>query len=141
MALRIVSLTVAGCGSGGDGGPSAPVASVATGGSLGSGAPTGTDAPRFTYVTNTDENTISMYAVNAVSGQLRSFGYVLSGLYPFSIAVDPSGHRAYVANQGSNNVSVFTIDGATGALTAVGTFAGAAPADGPVSIITTGTVQ
>jgi DNA-binding beta-propeller fold protein YncE len=90
-------------------------------------------------VTNKDENTISMYAVNAVSGQLRSLGYVLSGLYPFSITVDPSGQRAYVANRGV--VSVFMIDGATGALTAVGTFAGAAPVDGPVSIITTGMVQ
>ncbi|MDP1947853.1 MAG: hypothetical protein Q8L77_10170, partial [Nitrospirota bacterium] len=82
VALGLASLTVAGCGSGGDGGASTPVASVTTGGSLGSGTPTGTDAPRFAYVTNTDENTISMYAVNATSGQLRSLGYVISGRYP-----------------------------------------------------------
>ena len=119
MAMSLVGLTLQGCGSGGDGGgASGGVASVVTSGSVGNGPTTGTTVPRFAYVTNENENTISIYAVNATSGQLRSLGYVMGGAYPSVATVDPSGRFIYVANQ-SNSLSAFTINGATGALTAV----------------------
>jgi 6-phosphogluconolactonase len=76
---------------------------------------------RFAYVANSSDNTVSIYAVDAASGQMRPDGYVLTGgSTPISVTVDPTGKFAYVANAGSNNVSAFTINASTGALTAVG---------------------
>src|SRR3989454_966241 len=75
--------------------------------------------PRFAYVANSFENTISMYTVNATTGQLRHKGYVVAGTNPWSVAVDPSGKFAYAANASSGDVSAFTIDAATGALSVV----------------------
>ncbi len=76
--------------------------------------------PRFAYVANTNDSTVSIYTVDAATGQLRARGYVAAGAQPYSVTVDPSGKFAYVANNGSDNVSVYTIDASTGALTAVG---------------------
>jgi hypothetical protein len=74
--------------------------------------------PRFAYVANTSDNTVSIYTVDATTGQLRARGYVPAGTGPYSVSVDPSGKFAYVANQSSNNVSVYSINASTGALTA-----------------------
>ncbi|MBU1425678.1 MAG: lactonase family protein [Gammaproteobacteria bacterium] len=116
---------------------------------------------------NSGDNAISIYSVDAASGQLRHSGYVLAGAAPQSVTVDPFGKFAYVANNGassvsgysidagslavdpagkfayvaninSGNVSAYIIDAVTGTLTTVGIeLAGTAP----VSIATTGTVQ
>jgi len=73
-------------------------------------------SPRFAYVPNAKENTVSIYAVNAQTGQLRNRGYVATGTDPRSVSIHPSGKFAYVANQVSSNVWVYQIDATTGAL-------------------------
>src|SRR5262249_51935496 len=53
-----------------------------------------------------------------------------AGVFPVSVAVDPTGKFAYVANQFSNDVSGFTINATTGVLTPISGSpfaAGAAP--------------
>jgi hypothetical protein len=49
----------------------------------------GATTPRFAFVANAGDNTLSIYTVNATPGFLR----------------DPSGAFLYVANSGSSNVS------------------------------------
>lgn len=74
--------------------------------------------PRFAYVTNMDDNTVSMYTVNATTGQLRHNGYVDTGALPISVTVDPAGRFVYVPNNAGNSVSVYTINQSTGKLVA-----------------------
>jgi 6-phosphogluconolactonase (cycloisomerase 2 family) len=71
---------------------------------------------RFAYATNSGENTVSMYTVDATTGALRANGYVAAGTGPRSITVDPSGKFAYVANITSGNISTYTINLTTGVL-------------------------
>jgi 6-phosphogluconolactonase (cycloisomerase 2 family) len=81
--------------------------------------------PRFAYVANMDDDTVSIYTVDAASGQLRANGYL--GGYPYSlqrpsnIAVDPAGKFAFVGNNGiySGNLTAITIDPGTGRITPV----------------------
>ena len=73
--------------------------------------------PRFAYVANRSEDTLSIYTVDPNLGQLRHRGHIGTGISPEAVAVDPSEKFVYVANSGSNNISVYTID-STGALTA-----------------------
>lgn len=76
--------------------------------------------PRFAYVANLSDNTVSAYTVDAGTGALNAVGTpVATGLTPLSLAVDPAGRFAYVANAG-NTVSAYAINAATGALTSVG---------------------
>jgi len=79
-----------------------------------------TPSPRFAYVPNFGDNTLSIYAVNAATGQLRHNGYVATGTGPDAVSIDPSGKFVYVANQTSGTVSAYTINSATGALTKIG---------------------
>jgi len=77
-------------------------------------------SPRFAYVSNFIDFTVSIYTVNAISGQMRTNGYVQAGAAePVSVAVDPLGKFAYVVNLGSDNISAFSVNPNTGALTAV----------------------
>lgn len=75
--------------------------------------------PRFAYVANLD-NTVSIYTVNAATGQLRANGYAAAGTFPVAVTTDPLGRFAYVVNLNSNSVSAYTIDARTGTLTSVG---------------------
>jgi len=75
--------------------------------------------PRFAYVANSLDNTVSVYAVDYDTGQLRPRGYVMTGTGPEFVAVHPSGKFVYVANRVSSDVSAFSITAATGALTPV----------------------
>jgi 6-phosphogluconolactonase (cycloisomerase 2 family) len=74
--------------------------------------------PRFAYVSNVNDNTVSMYTVNAATGQLRHNGYVTAPIGPQAIAVHPNGRSAYVASSGG--VFSYTVNAGTGALTNVG---------------------
>lgn len=78
------------------------------------------DKPRYAYVANNSDGTVSGYIVDALTGQLRPNGYVYvgQGTAPSSVAVDPSGKFAYVANSQTNTVSAYTIN-AAGRLTSV----------------------
>jgi len=72
--------------------------------------------PRFAYVANAGDNTISIYTVNVITGQLRANGYISTGGFsPVSITVDPY-QIAYVADA-VGNLLAYTINAATGALT------------------------
>lgn len=75
--------------------------------------------PRFAYVANNAEGTISAYTLNPATGQLRSNGYVFAGKLPQGVVVDPSDRFAYVVNSGDNTISAFLINSSNGALTAV----------------------
>src|SRR5262249_40100426 len=78
------------------------------------------DYPRFPFAANGGDDTISMYTVDAATGQLTQNGYALTGHNPRAVTVDGSGTFAYVANGSSNNVSAFRIDPLTGQLTSIG---------------------
>ena len=93
VALALASLfMLADCGGGGGGGSNGGNGSGGNGGVVVNGV------PRFAYVANNGDGTVSMYTANAVTGQLRHNGYVAAGTGPLSVAVDPSGKFAYVAN-------------------------------------------
>jgi YVTN family beta-propeller protein len=85
-------------------------------------------AGKFIYVvaasaTAGSPGSVSMYAINAMTGALGSIGTIAAGSDPVSVTVDPSGKFAYVTNSGSNDVSMYTIDATTGALASIGTIA------------------
>jgi 6-phosphogluconolactonase (cycloisomerase 2 family) len=103
LAWGLIGLALSACGGGSGGGGGAAAAQT---------------VPRFAYLVNFNDDTVSIYTVDAATGQLRHHGYVLAGRQPRSVAVDPSSEFAYVANQGSNDVSAYTIS-ANGALTEI----------------------
>ena len=74
---------------------------------------------KYVYVVNDfgSVGSVSIYAINAMTGALASIGTIAAGTGPVSIVVDPSGKFAYVTNSGSNDVSMYPIDATTGALT------------------------
>lgn len=98
------------------------------------------DKPRYAYVANSTDNTVSGYIVDDVTGQLRPNGYVFVGANtsPRSVTVDPSGRFAYVANGGNGStvpgsVSTYTI-GTNGRLTSVPPTVAAGNAPGSVTV-------
>ena len=60
--------------------------------------------PHFAYATNAADGTLSIYAVDASTGQLRDRGYALTGTAPRSVAVDPAERFVFVANETSDDV-------------------------------------
>jgi Lactonase, 7-bladed beta-propeller/Bacterial Ig-like domain (group 2) len=79
----------------------------------------GKAVPQFAYVTNLGDDTLSIYTVNAATGQLRGNGYVQTGRNPDSICLDPSGRFAYVTNNITNDISAFVVDSTSGSLTPI----------------------
>jgi 6-phosphogluconolactonase len=78
-------------------------------------------APRFAYVANRNDTTISIYLVDVGTGQLRHHGYVAdvaAQIGPESLALDPSNRFLYVANA-DGSVTGFTIVATTGVLTEI----------------------
>jgi len=81
---------------------------------------------QFAYVPNTSSGNVSGYTINATNGRLNPIAGspFTAGLFPTSVAVDPTGKLAYVANSGSTAngqgpVSGYTINAITGALTPI----------------------
>ena len=82
--------------------------------------------PRYVYTNNYPDNgsvgTLSVYSVNATTGQLRSLGFVLESGNSLAFAPDPASQYLYIANTTStsvpNTLSAYTI-GANGSLTPV----------------------
>jgi 6-phosphogluconolactonase (cycloisomerase 2 family) len=99
-----------------------------SGGGGNSGGGTSPGAPeafaRFAYVANYGDSTISIYAINAASGQWRHWGYewtiLVGGINPYAIAVHPSGKFVYVTFDASANVGAYAID-SRGTLAHIGT--------------------
>jgi 6-phosphogluconolactonase len=76
---------------------------------------------QFAYVTNTSSGDVSGFTINATNGALTPIpgSPFAAGLFPASVAVDPTGKFVYVVNTGDNNVSGYTINAANGALTPI----------------------
>lgn len=92
-AALVAMLWLAGCGG--------------KGGGTGAGASTSALAsivPRFAYATNFNDGTVSMYTVDAATGQWRNNGYVTAGINPHSLVVHPSGKFVYVSNYGGGAI-------------------------------------
>jgi len=76
--------------------------------------------PRFAYVANSASNTVSIYRVDASTGQWHPNGYAVTGDRPSAVTVDPSGQFAYVTNVYGNSISAYAVNASNGALTKVG---------------------
>ncbi len=79
--------------------------------------------PRFAYVANENDGTVSIYTVHPFSGQLRHNGYAPTGggapgqVGRVFVAADSAGQLLYIADQLSSELWVYRIDSATGSLT------------------------
>jgi 6-phosphogluconolactonase (cycloisomerase 2 family) len=119
LSIGIV-LALSACGGGGGGGNATSTSRNASGTSRAAMAQS--YVPRFAYMANQTDGTVSAYTVNDVTGQLRGNGYVVTqGGRPTAVAVDSSGRLALVtqatsAGSVSNVVSVYTVNSRSGAL-------------------------
>src|SRR6185312_15462582 len=72
----------------------------------------------FAYVTNINNNKVSLCSVDATTGALSGCASTASGFStPYGIALSPNGSYAYVESYGGNTVSQCSVNAATGALT------------------------
>jgi len=65
--------------------------------------------PRFAFIANAGDDTISTFTVDAGTGQLRSSGYHLAGPRPKSLRLHPNGKFIYAGNGGTNSVSAYSV--------------------------------
>jgi len=86
-----------------------------------------TFSPKFAYVPNVADNTISTYSSDPATGKLSAVGTpLLSGVAPQAVAVSRHGDVAFVASAGptpmttAGTVSAYLINAATGALSGIG---------------------
>ena len=104
----LLTLLLAACSSGGGGGANAaPPGSTST-----------NNVPRFVYVANVSDNTLSIYSVDA-GRTLRHNGYASTGIAPRAVVSDPQNKFLYVANSGAGSISAFAVDGVNGQLTQI----------------------
>ena len=77
--------------------------------------------PKYAYVANWTDNTVSGYLRDATTGVLTQIAGSpwLAGNAPAGVAVDQTGTCVFVANFLSNNVSAYKITASTGVLTQV----------------------
>jgi 6-phosphogluconolactonase len=74
----------------------------------------------FSYSTNTADNAISGFSVDAYTGALVSVGPpVAAGRSPYALVSSGDKQHLYVANSDSNDVSAFAVDRSSGKLTTV----------------------
>lgn len=72
---------------------------------------------RFLYVSNRGDDSLAVFGIDPVDGQLTPIERVPSGgRGPRHFAIDPTGRWLFAANQGSNEVILFRIDPASGRL-------------------------
>jgi 6-phosphogluconolactonase (cycloisomerase 2 family) len=90
--------------------------------------------PRFAFVANTTDNTLSVLTIDPATGALHHRTYATTGVRPRAVVVRPDGRFVYTANEGTNNVSMFALDPATGALSHVGTPGSVISGAGPRAI-------
>jgi len=83
-----------------------------------SGAASVAFTPSFSYVTDSADNDVSAFAINANTGSLTNApgSPYPTGKMPASIATDLAGTRAYVANTADNTLTGYSINTATGTL-------------------------
>lgn len=75
--------------------------------------------PRFAYVVNAYDNSVSMYTIDSDTGRLRHNGHVSTGRFPSSVVVHPSGRFVYVTEQTGQKVAAFSVNAGTGKLTSL----------------------
>lgn len=76
---------------------------------------------RFVYASNRGHDSIAVFSVDALCGDLTLTGIVpTGGRLPRSFICDPSGRWLLVANQDSDNLAIFAIDSESGGLAAHG---------------------
>jgi len=80
--------------------------------------------PRFAFVANEQDSTISSFAINLDTGQLQHDGYVsaspnASG--PAELLIHPSGEFFFAVNRDSNSLAVYALDSQTGIVTQLST--------------------
>lgn len=75
---------------------------------------------KFLYASNRgDENNITIFSINSVTGKLTLVGYQsVFGKAPRNFIIDPTGNYLLVANQDSDNIVIFKRDKKTGLLEA-----------------------
>jgi len=85
-------------------------------------------------VANQGDDTLSVYVINAATGQWLHNGYLPTGADPVAVAVSPNEKFVFVVDETDNNISVFQLDAVTGRLSFVETEnTGAAPSAVAVS--------
>ena len=86
-------------------------------------------APRFAYVVNNRDDSVSTYVADSETGRLKWIGKAAAGVEPYSVTVHPMGQYAYVTNDDSNSISQYTIgsDGRLSPMTTASVATGARP--------------
>jgi len=74
---------------------------------------------RHLYASERTTSTITTYAVDAASGQLKTQSQVPTEQTPRGFAIDPSGRYLIASGQASHAIAVYAIDAGSGALTAL----------------------
>jgi 6-phosphogluconolactonase (cycloisomerase 2 family) len=75
--------------------------------------------PKFAYVPNATDNTISTFTTDAATGALTAVSSI-GAQSPQGVAVMSGGKFAYSVNAGTSSVSAYSVNPTTGALTATG---------------------
>ena len=76
---------------------------------------------RFVYASNRGHNSIAVFAVDEVSGELTPAGHTsTAGEMPRNFTIDPTGGYLIAANEESDDIVVFRIAGQSGHLSASG---------------------
>ena len=118
LAFSFSVALLVGCG--GSGGANSVISTTPPPAPIDTPLPVAPPVGRFAYVANASDDTLSIYAVNASTGQLRHNGYVQTPASPHGVAVHPSGKFVYVANWGAASVSAYAVQAGTGGLSSVG---------------------
>ena len=72
---------------------------------------------QFVYNTNRGHNSVTMYSVDAATGELDVIGWESTrGEWPRGMNIDPSGTFLYAANQNTDTIAVFRIQPSNGKL-------------------------
>ena len=72
---------------------------------------------QFVYNTNRGHNSVTMYSVDAATGELDVIGWESTrGEWPRGMNIDPSGTFLYAANQNTDTIAVFRVQPSNGRL-------------------------
>jgi 6-phosphogluconolactonase len=78
-------------------------------------------AGTFVYTSNRGPDTVTVFAIDAVTGLATAVQHVpTGGMTPRNIALDPTGGFLFAGNQATNNLVLFRVDSTTGRLTPTG---------------------
>ena len=79
---------------------------------------TATQKPRFAYVANNQDGTVSTFEIDHAMLRARDYAYV-AGSSPLSLALTPSQKFLYVGGNGSPSLVAYAVNTETGQLTAL----------------------